>query len=72
MSEIADQGRQQFSVSTRYGLLFHRELLQALWTSHGGWADVDETPSQAVVRETFEEFGFETQVVKLLSSYSFE
>jgi ADP-ribose pyrophosphatase YjhB (NUDIX family) len=39
------------------------------WTIPGGWADVNDTPSQAVVREVFEESGFETQVVKLLAVY---
>jgi ADP-ribose pyrophosphatase YjhB (NUDIX family) len=38
----------------------------------GGWADVNETPSQATVREVFEESGFETQVVKLLAVYDRE
>jgi ADP-ribose pyrophosphatase YjhB (NUDIX family) len=39
------------------------------WTLPGGWADVNETPSQAIVREVLEESGFETQVVKLLAVY---
>ncbi len=42
------------------------------WTLPGGWADVNETPSQATVREVFEESGFETQVVKLLAVYDRE
>ena len=42
---------------------------QGRWTLPGGWADVNETPSQAVAREVFEESGFETQVVKLLAVY---
>lgn len=42
------------------------------WTIPGGWADVNDTPSQAVVREVFEESGFETQVVKLLAVYDRE
>jgi ADP-ribose pyrophosphatase YjhB (NUDIX family) len=42
------------------------------WTIPGGWADVNDTPSQAVVREIFEESGFETQVVKLLAVYDRE
>jgi ADP-ribose pyrophosphatase YjhB (NUDIX family) len=42
---------------------------QGRWTLPGGWADVNETPSQAVVREIFEESGFETKVVKLLAVY---
>lgn len=42
------------------------------WTLPGGWADVNETPSQAVVREIVEESGFETRVVKLLAVYDRE
>ena len=42
------------------------------WTLPGGWADVNETPSQAVVKEVLEESGFETKVVKLLAVYDRE
>jgi ADP-ribose pyrophosphatase YjhB (NUDIX family) len=37
------------------------------WTLPGGWADVNESPSQAVEREIREESGFEARVVKLLA-----
>lgn len=39
------------------------------WTLPGGWADVNETPSQAVVREVEEESGFITRAEKLLAVY---
>lgn len=39
------------------------------WTLPGGWADVNETPSQATVREVYEESGFETRAVKLLALF---
>ena len=42
------------------------------WTLPGGWADVNETPSEAVVKEVLEESGFETRVVKLLAVYDRE
>lgn len=42
------------------------------WTLPGGWADVNETPSQAVVKEVLEESGFETQAIKLLAVYDRE
>jgi ADP-ribose pyrophosphatase YjhB (NUDIX family) len=42
------------------------------WTVPGGWADVNETPSAAVIREVFEESGFETRAVKLLAVYDRE
>ena len=42
---------------------------QGRWTLPGGWADVNETPSQATIREVLEESGFETRIVKLLAVY---
>ena len=35
----------------------------------GGWADVNESPSEAVSREVLEESGYQTRVVKLLALY---
>jgi ADP-ribose pyrophosphatase YjhB (NUDIX family) len=35
------------------------------WTLPGGWADVNQTPAQSVVREVFEESGFHVRAVKL-------
>ncbi len=35
----------------------------------GGWADVNESPSQAIEREIFEESGYQTKAVKLLALY---
>lgn len=40
-----------------------------LWSLPGGWAEPGESPSQAVVRETFEESGFSIQVNRLLALY---
>jgi ADP-ribose pyrophosphatase YjhB (NUDIX family) len=58
------------------GVVFHegrillvRERDDARWTLPGGWADVNESASEAVVRETREESGFETVAVKLLAVY---
>jgi NADH pyrophosphatase NudC (nudix superfamily) len=42
------------------------------WTLPGGWADVNETPAESVMREVFEESGFETKVIKLLAVYDRE
>lgn len=54
-------------------ILLVREIADAgRWTLPGGWADVNETPSQAIVREVYEESGFETKVVKLLAVYDRE
>ena len=54
-------------------ILLVREIADAdRWTLPGGWADVNDTPTQAVVREILEESGYETQVVKLLAVYDRE
>jgi ADP-ribose pyrophosphatase YjhB (NUDIX family) len=42
------------------------------WTLPGGWADVNETPAESVMREVFEESGFKTKVIKLLAVYDRE
>ncbi len=38
-----------------------------LWTLPGGWADIYDSPSEAVQREIREEAGYETRAVKLLA-----
>ena len=54
-------------------ILLVREIADAnKWTLPGGWADVNETPTQAVTREVQEESGFETRVIKLLAVYDRE
>ena len=50
-------------------ILMVREREDNLWTLPGGWADVNESPSEAVVREIFEESGYKTQAIKLLALY---
>jgi ADP-ribose pyrophosphatase YjhB (NUDIX family) len=35
------------------------------WSLPGGWADVNQTPAQSVVREVFEESGYRVRAVKL-------
>lgn len=35
------------------------------WTLPGGWADVNQTPAESVVREVFEESGYRVRPVKL-------
>jgi ADP-ribose pyrophosphatase YjhB (NUDIX family) len=35
------------------------------WTIPGGWADVNQTPAQSVVREVFEESGYHVRAIKL-------
>ncbi|MEJ1960906.1 MAG: NUDIX hydrolase N-terminal domain-containing protein [Gammaproteobacteria bacterium] len=46
-------------------VLMVRERSDGLWTLPGGWADVNQSPSEAIVKEIREESGFEAQVVKV-------
>ncbi len=50
-------------------LLLVREKSDGLWTLPGGWADVGESPGEAVARETLEESGFQVRASKLLAVY---
>jgi ADP-ribose pyrophosphatase YjhB (NUDIX family) len=50
-------------------ILLVRERGDGLWTLPGGWADVWESPSEAVVREVFEESGYHTRAARLLALY---
>lgn len=50
-------------------LLLVREAADGGWTLPGGWADVNESPKESVVREVREESGYETRPVKLLALY---
>ena len=50
-------------------LLLVKEQQDGLWTLPGGWADVNEPPSESVSREVREESGYQTRVVRLLALY---
>lgn len=50
-------------------ILLVKERSDGLWTLPGGWADVNETPSESVIKEIFEESGYETKVIKLIALY---
>ena len=50
-------------------ILLVREKSHGKWTLPGGWVDVGESPSEAVVREVREESGYDTRAVKLLALY---
>jgi ADP-ribose pyrophosphatase YjhB (NUDIX family) len=51
-------------------VLLVREVADGRWTLPGGWADLGESPSEAVVREVREESGYETRATKLLAVYN--
>ncbi len=46
-------------------VLLVREASDGKWSLPGGWADVNDSPSENIVREISEESGFETTVRKL-------
>jgi ADP-ribose pyrophosphatase YjhB (NUDIX family) len=51
-------------------ILLVRELLDGgRWTLPGGWADMGDAPSEAVLREIREESGYEARVIKLAAVY---
>ena len=50
-------------------ILLVRERSDGHWTLPGGWADVNASPAENVVREIIEESGFQTRVVKLLAVF---
>ncbi len=50
-------------------ILLVREISDGKWTLPGGWADVNETPREVVVREVSEESGYKVAPVKLLAVY---
>lgn len=44
-----------------------QEAQDSKWSLPGGWADVNQTPSQCVIREVFEETGFWVEVDYLMA-----
>jgi ADP-ribose pyrophosphatase YjhB (NUDIX family) len=50
-------------------VLLVRETTDGLWTLPGGWADVNDSPSQAVEKEIEQESGFTAKAVKLAALY---
>jgi ADP-ribose pyrophosphatase YjhB (NUDIX family) len=46
-------------------VLLVRERSDGKWTFPGGWVDVNDAPSEAVVREIFEESGYHAKAIKL-------
>jgi ADP-ribose pyrophosphatase YjhB (NUDIX family) len=50
-------------------VLLVQEATDGLWTMPGGWADVNDSPTQAVEREAIEESGFQVKAVKLAAVF---
>jgi ADP-ribose pyrophosphatase YjhB (NUDIX family) len=53
-------------------ILMVREIGDGKWTLPGGWADVNQTPAECVVREVFEESGFTARATKLAAVYDYQ
>lgn len=50
-------------------VLLVQESTDGLWTMPGGWADVNDSPTEAVEREAIEESGFRVKAVKLAAVF---
>jgi ADP-ribose pyrophosphatase YjhB (NUDIX family) len=48
-------------------ILMVQEASDGGWTLPGGWADVNQTPAECVVREIYEESGFHARATKLVA-----
>jgi ADP-ribose pyrophosphatase YjhB (NUDIX family) len=63
-----DVRRAIFDEHTR--ILLVREIADSgRWTMPGGWADVNQSPSESVIREVREEAGLKVSVRKLAAVY---
>ena len=50
-------------------ILMAKESVDGKWTIPGGWADIGDTPSEAVIKEIKEETGLDSEPVRLLAIY---
>ena len=53
-------------------ILMVREISDGKWTLPGGWADVNQTAGECVVREIAEESGFTARALKLAAVYDYQ
>lgn len=53
-------------------VLMVREISDGKWTLPGGWADVNQTAGECVVREIAEESGFKSRALKLAAVYDYQ
>lgn len=53
-------------------ILMVREISDGCWTLPGGWADVNQTPAECVVREINEESGFTAKALKIAAIQDYQ
>lgn len=53
-------------------ILMVREISDGKWTLPGGWADVNQSAGECVVREIAEESGFTARALKLAAVYDYQ
>ena len=53
-------------------VLMVREISDGKWTLPGGWADVNQSAGECVVREIAEESGFKARALKLAAVYDYQ
>jgi ADP-ribose pyrophosphatase YjhB (NUDIX family) len=53
-------------------VLMVREISDGKWTLPGGWADVNQSAGECVVREIAEESGFEARARKMAAVYDYQ
>lgn len=58
-----------FVINEADEILLAKESVDGKWTIPGGWADIGNSPSEAVLKEIKEETGLDAEVVRLLAIY---
>jgi ADP-ribose pyrophosphatase YjhB (NUDIX family) len=58
-----------FVLNDKNQILMAKESIDEKWTIPGGWADIGDTPTEAVIKEIREETGLDAEVVRLLAIY---
>ena len=53
-------------------VLLVREISDGMWTLPGGWADINQTAAECVVREIAEESGFVAKALKLAAVHDYQ
>ena len=53
-------------------VLLVREISDGKWTLPGGWADVNQSAGECVVREIAEESGFQARALKMAAVYDYQ